>query len=346
MLESFRELEKIPSVIDPHVHCRDFNQSHKETYKTATEAAIAGGITFIGDMPNNSELTDSLKKIQEKKEKVSEIKEVDFGFYLGTLGDENQNFKECYDQVLGLKIYMSETTGGYIVNDKNKLDHIFKSWDCDKPILVHAEDNTLLTSINLAEKYDRKLYVCHVSRKDEINLIKKAKNKRPGKVFAEVTPHHLFLDSSQNMDPFKQMKPPLTCIEDIKALWEAINDGTIDTIGSDHAPHTIEEKKSQNSPFGVPGLETTLPLLLSAEGIGIISRKKIIELTNNNPINIFNIKGQKNSFVEINQNSTVVIRGENLKTKCKWTPFEELEIKDVVVRTISKGNVVYNNKNE
>jgi dihydroorotase len=334
------EYLRIPCLVDPHVHCRGFEQSQKETYHTASEAAAAGGITFIGDMPNNSVLTDSLEKIKLKKEIVKREK-VDFGFYLGTLGDENQNFKECYDEVSGLKVYTSETTGGYIVRDNDRLTHIFKNWDCEKPILVHAEGNTLSTAINLAEKYDRILYVCHVSRKDEIDLIKKTKDKRPGKVFAEVTPHHLILDSSESNDPFKQMKPPLSSLDDIKALWKAVNDGTIDTIGSDHAPHTKEEKMSKNPPFGVPGLETTLPILLLSEQSDLITRKKIIELTHDNPIKIFNIAGQEDSFVEIDMKTKTLIRSEELQTKCKWTPFEDLNLPDFVVRTVLRGKVIY-----
>ncbi len=335
---------KFPYLIDPHVHCRDFEQSDKETYTTASEAAMAGGVVFIGDMPNNSELTDNLEKILKKNEMVKSER-VDFGFYLGTLGDKNQNFKECYNHVLGLKVYMSETTGGFIVNDKDKLNHIFESWDCDKPILVHAEGNTLPIAIDLAENYKRTLYVCHVSRKDEIDLIKKAKDKRPGRVFAEVTPHHLFLDSSQSGDPFRQMKPPLSEPEDKKALWEAVNDGTIDTIGSDHAPHTKKEKMSDNPPFGVPGLETGLPMLLMAERSGSITREKIIELTHSNPIRIFGLSEQPNTFIEIERDFPMRIRGENLQTKCKWTPFEYFEVKDIVVRTILRNEVVYNIEN-
>ncbi|MEI8067391.1 MAG: dihydroorotase family protein [Candidatus Shapirobacteria bacterium] len=339
-----KEILEIPYGVDLHAHCRDFGQSHKETLKTAADAAAAGGVCFVGDMPNNSELTDSKEKILIKKEKVEGLK-VDFGFYLGTLGDEKQNFKECYDEVLGLKVYMSETTGGFTVTDKDKLDHIFKSWDCEKPILVHSEDNTLKTAIELAEKYDRILYVCHVSLKSEIDLIKNAKDKRPGKVFAEVTPHHLFLDSSQSGNPFKQMKPPLVDEYNQRALWIAINDGTIDTIGSDHAPHTIEEKTSANPPFGVPGLETTLQLLLKAERYKMIRRKKIIELTHSNPIKIFGIKEEENSFVEIDQSSSMILRGKNLETKCKWTPFEGMKMQDIIVRTTKNGEIIYNNKN-
>lgn len=339
------EYLKLPNLIDLHVHCRDFGQSHKETYHTASMAALAGGITFIGDMPNNSELTDSLKKIDIKKEMVKDEK-VDFGFYLGTLGDEKQNFKECFDHVLGLKVYMSNTTGGYIVSDENRLNHIFKSWECEKPILVHAEGNTLLTAIELAEKYDRKLYVCHVSRKDEVELIVNAKNKRPDMIFAEVTPHHLFLDAdSVKNNPYRQMKPPLSEPEDIKSLWIAVQDGTIDTIGSDHAPHTKEEKKSDNPPFGVPGLETTLILLLKAQRDGIITRNQIIKLTHDNPIKIFNLEEQEDTFVTVERGVPNIIRGENLKTKCRWSPFEGMEFSDRVLEVTLRGKVVYNRKN-
>jgi len=344
MLESVPRLVRIPAIIDPHVHCRDFGQSQKETYETAANAAAAGGVTFIGDMPNNSDLTDNLEKILQKKEKISGLR-VDFGFYLGTLGDEKQNFKECWDEVMGLKIYMGDTTGGFIVEDKEKLDKIFRKWEVDKPILVHTEGKTLETAIELAEKYDRLLYICHVSRKEEIKMIEKAKDKRPGKVFAEVTPHHLFLDSVSSKDPFRQMKPPLASTEDIHYLWKAVKDGIIDTVGSDHAPHTIREKISINPPSGVPGLETTLLMLLEAEDEGIISRRKIIELTHGNPIRIFGIKGQENSFLDIETDEPWRIGRKNLETKCGWTPFEGTLVHNMVIRTVLRGKEIHRNKN-
>lgn len=339
------EYLKLPYLIDPHVHCRDFGQAHKETYQTATEAALAGGITQIFDMPNNSVLTDSLRRIEEKKELASNQIVADLGIYLGTLGDEKQNFKECIDHVLGLKIYMGETTGGYIVKDYDRLDHIFKSWDCPKPILVHIEGDTLKTVIELAEKYDRKLYVCHLSKKSEVKLVDTAKQKRPEKVFAEVTPHHLFLMEDINKkDPYKQMKPPLCSTdEDKKALWLGVKSGVIDTIGSDHAPHTKTEKNSDKPPFGVPGLETSLVMLLMAERDGLITRDQIIKLTHANPIKIFNLTEEKNTFIEIKRGVPNVIKGENLKTKCRWSPFEGMEVLDQVWSVTIRGNKVYEN---
>ncbi|KKS13117.1 MAG: Dihydroorotase [Candidatus Magasanikbacteria bacterium GW2011_GWA2_41_55] len=178
-------------------------------------------------------------------------------------------------------------------------------------------------AIELAKKYGTRLYICHVSTAEELEIIKQAK-KQGVKIYAEATPHHLFLNESayEKLGTLAQMNPPLRSPTDCAALWQGIGDGTIDTIGSDHAPHTLEEKSElyPASPSGVPGIETTLPLLLTAHRAGKITLEKIIELTRGNPQKIFNLpKNNDQIIVDINMEKEV--KNANLKTKCGWSPF-------------------------
>ena len=341
-------LVKLPILIDPHTHCRDFEQSNKETFTTVSQAALAGGYGYIADMPNHSQPIVDKKTLDELKELAGKQIVTDLGIYLGvtaqTVDLVGKNFKECESEVRGLKIYMGETTGGYIVDRDQDLDKIFRAWETDKPILVHIEGETLIKALELAEKYDRNLYVCHVYKKSELELINKFRQSRAKNIWAEVTSHHLFLRDETRVNPFKQMKPPLSSEADVKALWQAVRNGEINTIGTDHAPHTKEEKLSEKPPFGVTGLETTAILLLEAEKMGQISRKKIIELTHDNPIKIFGLdkKRYENSEVSFEEGN-FKIKNEGLKTKCGWTPFEGMKVSYRVSEVVFDNKLVYKN---
>jgi dihydroorotase (multifunctional complex type) len=341
-------LERLPILIDPHTHCRDFEQSNKETFTTVSQAALAGGYAYIADMPNHSHPIVDKVTLNELKELAGKQIVTDLGIYLGvtaqTVDLAKNNFKECESEVRGLKIYMGDTTGGYIVDRDEDLDKIFRAWESEKPILVHIEGETLIKALKLAEKYDRNLYVCHVYKKSELELIDRFRQHRTKNIWVEVTPHHLFLRDETGVDPFKQMKPPLSTGEDVKALWQAVRNGEINTIGTDHAPHTKEEKMSEKPPFGVPGLETTAVLLLQAEKEERISRKKIIELTHDNPIRIFELdkKRYDNSFVYL-EKGDFVIENEGLKTKCGWTPFKGMRVSHQVNEVVFDGKTVYKN---
>jgi dihydroorotase-like cyclic amidohydrolase len=341
-------LVKLPILIDPHTHCRDFEQSNKETFTTVSQAALAGGYGYIADMPNHSHPIVDKKTLDELKELAGKQIVTDLGIYLGvtaqTVDLAKNNFKECEGEVKGLKIYMGDTTGGYIIDNDDDLDKIFRAWESEKPILVHIEGETLIKALELAEKYNRNLYVCHVSRKDELDLIAKFRQRRPKNIWAEVTPHHLFLRDETGVNPFLQMKPPLSSEEDVVALWQAVRNGEVDTIGTDHAPHTKEEKLSEKPPSGVTGLETTVVLLLQAEKEGRISREKIIELVHDNPIRIFGLDKNKydNEFVYLEEGD-FVIENEGLKTKCGWTPFEGMKVSHKVSEVIFDNKTVYKN---
>lgn len=341
-------LVKLPILIDPHTHCRDFEQSNKETFTTVSQAALAGGYGYIADMPNHSHPIVDRRTLDELKELAGKQIVTDLGIYLGVTAQTaelaGKNFKECKSGVRGLKIYMGDTTGGYIVDRDEDLDKIFKAWESEKPILVHIEGGTLIKALELAEKYDRNLYVCHVYKKSELELINRFRQRRAKNIWAEVTPHHLFLRDETGANPFKQMKPPLSSEEDVAALWQAVRNGEINTIGTDHAPHTIEEKKSEKPPFGVTGLETTVVLLLQAEKEGRISREKIIELTHDNPIKIFGLDKEKydQEFVYLEEGD-FEITNNGLKTKCGWTPFEGMNVSHRVSEVVFDGKTVYKN---
>lgn len=330
---------KLPGLIDIHVHLRDPGQTEKEDFFTGTSAALAGGFTTILDMPNNKTPIFSFDSLKNKIEEAKKKTVCDIGFYAGTIGDNLGQLKLMEPFVYGLKLYLNQTTGNFIIDKKN-LEKIFLSWKSNKPILVHAEEDVLVDVLRIVKKTGKKLHICHVSNKAQLNLIIKSKeNKLP--ITCGVTPHHLFLNKQniKSLGSFGLMKPELASKLDQNFLWDNIN--LIDVIESDHAPHTVEEKKSDNSLFGVPGLETTLPLLLTAVSEKKLSINRLIELCFENPKKIFNIKTDKNTFIEIDEKEEYIINNKNLKTKCGWSPFAGWKVKGKVKRVFIRGEKVF-----
>ncbi len=332
---------KIPGLIDIHVHLRDPGQTEKEDFYTGTSASIAGGFTTVIDMPNNKIPITTLSRLKEKIKIAKEKVVCDVGFYAGSLGENLDELKKIEPYVFGLKIYLNETTGNYLI-DVEKLNKIFKFWQSEKPILFHAEEDVLADVIDLAEKMRKKIHICHVSSKKELELIIEAK-KRGLKITCGVTPHHLFLskDYVEKLKSFAMMKPSLKSKKDLEYLWKNLD--FIDVIESDHAPHTLSEKLSNNPPFGVPGLETTLPLLLTAVFQKKLSLEKVIQLCYENPKKIFNIKTDDNTYVEIDEKEHFLIKNEDLKTKAGWTPFNNWRVYGKVKSVYIRNKKVYEN---
>lgn len=336
---------KLPGLIDVHVHLREPGATYKEDFATGTKAAIAGGYTTVLDMPNNPVPTISPEALQEKMDLAKGKVYCDVGFHFGASPKSIQYFSQVANQVFGLKVYMNQTTGDLLMEDDQTLETVFSAWSKDRPLLVHAEGDTLQKAIALAKKYNKKLHVCHVSLKKEVELIKSAKEDGLN-ISCEVTCHHLFLtdEDAKRLGSFGLMKPPLASLQDQQALWEGIKDGTIDMIGSDHAPHTKEEKSSEKPAFGVPGLETTLPLLLTAVDEGRLTLDKLIELTFTNPRRVFNIPGQENTYIEVETTPYTLIPN-HLFTKCGWTPFAGMKVKGQVKKVVLRGQPVYDGQN-
>jgi len=219
---ALNKLIKLPGLIDPHFHFRTPGQSHKEDFSTGTKAAIAGGITTVLDMPNNTIPITTLKLLKEKQKLAKGKVYADLGFHFGSLGEDLQELKKANPYVYGLKIYLNQTTGGFIV-DETKFTQICKFWPKGKPILVHAEEDVIANILKIGNKTKQKIHVAHVSSKKELQTIIKAK-KKSWKVTCGVTPHHLFLtdEDAKKLGPFGKMKPFLKTKEDVEFLWKNI----------------------------------------------------------------------------------------------------------------------------
>jgi dihydroorotase len=328
----------LPGVIDPHVHFRDPGLTHKEDFRTGSFAAASGGVTSVLDMPNTKPPTLTNDLLKEKRDIASKKSVVNYGFHFGSSLENLEEIKKA-EGVPSVKIFMNASTGNMLIEDDEILKGIMGS---ARLCSIHAEEENVRKAIEFAKSLKRKFYLCHVTEERELGYVNKEN------VFLEVTPHHLFL-TEKDQDNFVKMKPPLKKESDRKALWEALRNGTIDTIGTDHAPHTIEEKESSEV-YGVPGVETRVPLMLDAVNKGNITLKRLVETMCENPAKIFKIRNK--GFIEEGKDGDLTIvdmklrkkvRNDKLFTKCGWSPFEGCELQGLPVITIVNGNVVFEN---
>lgn len=339
---SLDKLLKLPGLIDVHVHLREPGGRQKEDLETGTKAAVAGGYTQILDMPNNNPPTDNPQRLAEKFILARKRIWCDVGFNFAGTQESIKYFPQVYDKVYGLKVYMNQTTGTLLVDKQAEREAIFKAWVSPLPIMVHAEGETVASAIHYAKQYGRKLHVCHVTY-DQLKEIDKAR-KAGLEISCEVCPHHLFLskEDEKRLGPLGIMKPPLLSNSVREKLWENIN--LIDMIATDHAPHTLEEKYDKSSPkFGVPGLETTLPLMLSAYRDKKITLQKIIDMTNTAPKQIFKIPSQPGTYIEIDISHKFQIKNKGLFTKCAWTPFVGMQGVGKIIRVVLRGKTIFEN---
>ncbi len=331
---------KLPGLIDPHVHLRDPGQTQKEDFLSGTSAALAGGYVAVLDMPNNLEPITSLERLEAKIKIAQERVVSDIGFHFGTLGDNFDQFPKVIDKVMGLKIYLNVTTGNFII-DGEKLLAIYEAWPEQKPILLHAEDD-VSDAVNKALKATKKrTHICHVSSQAELLFVMKAKDAGLP-ISCGVTPHHLFLtdEDAAKLGPFAHMKPYLKTRADQAFLWQHLD--YVDIIESDHAPHTKAEKEGVHPPFGGPGLETTLPLMLTAQAEGKISRQHLNEKLHTNPARIFNVKTDGNTYIEVDM-SEREIKNQDLLSKAGWSPFAGRKVIGKVIKVVLRGTSVYEN---
>ncbi|MFN0064959.1 MAG: dihydroorotase [Chlamydiales bacterium] len=368
----------LPALIDPHVHFRTPGAEYKEDWKTAAIACICGGVTTVLDMPNNTPACVTVEEMEAKKKLIdAQLKAVDiplrYGLYLGADQNHLAEIDRAKGKAIALKIFMGSSTGTLLMDDEKALDEAFRrAKAADMLVAVHAEDETLLNAtkkafgptddpkahsvirpnkaaaiavkraIEKAAKYGVRLYILHMSTKEEVALVEEA--KRQGvEVYAEVTPHHLFLtiDDYKTWGTKVQMNPPLRTQEDQDALWDAIERGVIDTIGTDHAPHTLAEKERPfgEAPSGVPGVETLLPLMLDAVNRGKLTLERLIELTHTNVAKIFRLP-PTDDLVFIDMNLEKRVEAANIKSKCGWTPFEGRVLKGWPLYTQIGGRLI------
>ncbi len=355
----------LPGLIDGHVHLREPGATHKEDWYTGTCAALAGGVTTVLAMPNtNPPLTDAVTLAHTLA--LAEKRAVcDFGLWLGATPG-NADTAPHVAGVVGLKLYMSSATGDLLVADPARQHIHFSRYPRHRLLAVHAEDEgavryfatqgqrhpplcaalAVTRALVLAEALNRRLHVCHVSTAQELAFICMAK-ARGVSVTCEVTPHHLFLtkEDETRLGSLAMMNPPLRTRQDVAALWASL--GTVDAIASDHAPHTLAEKRSPDPPPGVPGLETTLPLLLDAVNDGRLTLPEVVRLTASGPARVFGLADKGHIAPGYDADLTLVrLEAEHTLdepwfTRCGWSPFAGRRVRGRVERVWLRGREVF-----
>lgn len=345
-----RGLVVLPGMIDGHVHMREPGLTSKEDFRTGSMAAAHGGITSFIDMPNTKPPTFT-KRLLEEKAGLARKSIVNYGFHMGTNGRNTRsislmvkNSRNDEMPFASVKVYMNETTGMLKISSPELIRRVFNS---SQRIAVHAEGEKVHEAIELSKEKGNMLYLCHLSLAEELRMVEEAKKKN--KVYAEVTPHHLFLKRRKG-DILRLMKPELKSEKERIALWQGLKRGVIDTIGTDHAPHTIEDK--ENGAFGVPGVETALPLMLNAVSRGIIRISDAVRLYSRNPALIWGLRkkgeirrGFDADLVLVDMKREKRVNNEELLTKAGWSPFEGARLKGWPVMTIVNGAIVYEEGN-
>lgn len=329
------------TAINPHVHLRDFDETHKEDLDSGTRAAVAGGYTTVLDMPNNRPPIRDDRTLREKLRRAGQVVHCQYGAYLVGIAGNAQEAAAAAHLAAGLKIYLDNTHGALFVRRLDALKDHFRLWPAEKPILVHAEDTSVPLAIGLAAAYGKHLHLCHISLASEIEFIRDAKEAGLP-VTCEVTPHHLFLTDrdADAFGAFGYMKPELKPASDVQALWDNLD--VIDCIADDHAPHTREEKNGKNPPPGVPGLETTLPLMLNAVHEGRLSMDRLIEMTSTAPSRIFNIPLRDDTYALIDDlDQPYALVPAKLQTKVGWSPFEGHPLAGRVREVVVRGQQVF-----
>lgn len=334
-------LMQLPGMADVHVHMRVPGGEHKEDYRTGSAAALAGGFTTLMAMPNTNPPICTLQEWQIAQQKASAESLCDVIVFVGASITHKEELPELGRHAPALKLYLDLTYGELQVQGWENISQIAQLWPREKVLALHAEGDSVKIGIDLAEKYHRRVHFCHISRREEIEWIARAKGQGLP-VTCEVTPHHLFLneEDAKRLGPLGDMRPHLARQSDVDALWAHIN-STIDCVASDHAPHTLAEKQdSRNSPPGVPGLESTLPLLLTAACEGRLSYERLVTLLAENPRRIYGLPAQTATWVEVDPQSHYLFPDHDLYTKCGWSPFSGIPMRGRIRRVILRGKEV------
>ena len=370
-------LTVLPGVIDTQVHFREPGNEHKEDLQSGSLAAVMGGVTAVFEMPNTKPPTTTIEAIADKVARGRDRMHCDFAFYVGGTHENAAHLPELEQQegVCGVKVFMGSSTGNLLVPDDDGVGDILKH--ITRRAAFHSEDEfrlrerrplaktgdvsthevwrddeTAIAStrrlIKLARAANKNIHVLHVTTEEEMHIL--AANRDI--VSVEVTPQHLTLASPQcyeELGTFAQMNPPIRGARHRAALWKALEQGIVDVIGSDHAPHTREEKADAypHSPSGMPGVQTLLPLMLNHMAEGKLSLERLVELTSLNAKKLFKLadKGEvvvgnhaDLTFVDLNRSETIT--EDWVASRVGWSPFTDMRIKGWAVGTMVRGQRV------
>jgi carbamoyl-phosphate synthase/aspartate carbamoyltransferase/dihydroorotase len=349
---------RLPGLVDAHVHLREPGYEHKEDFYSGTAAALAGGVVAVLDMPNTQPPTATAELLLAKAQAAAARAVCDVGLFVGATTRHLDAYLPAAARACGLKVYVSDTFGSLRIDSLALMHRFFRSWaECAAdagyrsqgqagglgPVAVHAEELMLPVCLALSHLYAVPLHVVHVSRRSEIELIRAAKG-RGYPVTCEVTPHHLFLtaEDAARLGPFGDMRPRLATPDDVAALWQ--NLAWIDLFATDHAPHTRAEKSASapaQPPPGVPGVETMLPLLLTAVHAGRLTLDDVVARCAIAPRRVYGLPEPADTYIEVDLDAVYTLNDAPLKTRAGWTPFAGWEVRGRVERVVLRGQTVY-----
>ena len=377
----------IPGMIDDQVHFREPGLTHKATIKTESRAAVAGGITSFIEMPNTVPQATTIDLLEEKFAIAAKDAHANYSFMFGGTNDNlSEILKVDKTKVAGLKLFLGSSTGNMLVDNPAVLEEIFSKTDL--LISTHCEDEATIKknleaaiaiygdaipiekhpeirseqgcyisssqAIALAKKTGARLHVFHLSTAKETKLFDKKKSLKDKKITAEVCVHHLWFTDEDYPSKGTKIKwnPAVKTKKDREGLWKALNEGRIDVIATDHAPHTLEEKDNvyTKAPSGGPLVQHALEALFEMQRKGYITVEKLVEKVAHNPAILFEIKdrgyirkGYKADLVLINPNAPWTVTKENIAYKCGWSPFEGTTFRARVTHTFVNGHLAYEN---
>ena len=371
-----KNLTVLPGCIDTQTHFREPGSTDTEDLHSGSRAAVVGGITAVFEMPNTNPPTSTKKEFQRKLDLAKKRMYCNYAFYFGATADNADELSDLknLEGCCGIKLFAGSSTGNLLVADEKDIDTVFKN--CSKVVAVHSEDEEILNInkklikngnvhshpiwrsvecamsstrrvVRIAEKYNKKAHVLHITTKEEIDFLSQHK----GNITFEITPQHLTIYAPEcydNLGTYAQMNPPIREKAHYDRLWYAVKNNLNDTIGSDHAPHlkVNKDKTYPNSPSGMPGVQTLMPVMLSHINDGKLSLNQLMSLVCENPVKIFGIKnkgfikeGFDADFTIVDMNKEIIIKNENIESKCGWSPFDGYKLKGNPVSTIIAGNI-------
>jgi dihydroorotase len=370
-----RNLHILPGVIDSQVHFREPGPTHKEDLESGSRAAVMGGVTAVFEMPNTKPETTTAAALADKLSRAHHRMYCDFAFYVGGTRENVEQISELekLPGSAGIKVFIGSSTGDLLVEDDEGLSQIISR--LSRRAAFHSEDEFRLRSrvghqvvgdaashpiwrdveaarlcterlLRIAKQHNKRIHVLHISTAEELPLLAEARE------FAtvEVTPHHLTLsaDDYVRLGTKLQMNPPVREARHRDALWSAINSGLVDVLGSDHAPHTLEEKAKPypQSPSGMTGVQTLVPMMLDHVNKGRLSLERLVDLTSHGPQRIFNIKGKGRiaegydaDFTIVDMKRRETITDKWIESKAGWTPYDGVKVQGWVVGTFVRGNL-------
>jgi dihydroorotase len=375
-------LHVLPGVIDSQVHFREPGNEHKETLESGMRSAAMGGVTAVFEMPNTNPLTVTGEAIADKLERAKKAAWTDYAFYLGGTQHYSENLAEWekIKGVCGIKVFMGASTGDLLSASDEELEAVLSNGR--RVVAIHAEDEYIMQEnkktilgnsndvklhgkwrseescfsatsrlLNIARKYNRRVHVLHITTAQEMDLL--AKNKDIASV--EVLPIHLTLHAPEcyeKLGTLAQQNPPVRETHHQDALWEAVRNGTVDIIGSDHAPHTIKEKNGTYpaTPSGTPAVQTMVPIMLNHVHEGRLTLERLVELWSYGPERIHKLSTKGRIAVGYDADFTVVdmkmkktITNEQQCSISQWTPFDGMDVVGWPISTIIRGNIVMQN---